>query len=95
MSEKIEPPPPPRRAEYVTTPRKRKDDSYKEWVSMPEFIQEKQEAFAKIIVRFRNQADLDEFSRRIGQRLKANSQSTWYPELVNDDTVLFRWLDEP
>lgn len=65
-----------------------------EWNGMPEFEQRKQEAYATLIVRFRNEEDLQEFASRIGQKLKANSQSTWYPELISDDTLSYRYVDE-
>jgi len=58
------------------------DPAWKEhWVGMPEFVQERSREYAKIIVRFRNQADLDEFAKTIGQKLNAKSQCTWFPEL--------------
>lgn len=53
-----------------------------EWQGMPEFVQEKKREYAKIIIRFRNQEDLDEFARLIGQKLNKNSQCTWHPELM-------------
>jgi hypothetical protein len=51
------------------------------WGGMPEFIQKQQRPFAQLIVRFRNQEDLDDFARLIGQTLNRNSQCTWHPEL--------------
>lgn len=49
------------------------------WESMPEFTQEKQEPFAKIIVRFNSQADLDDFAKLIGQKLTPKTKSIWHP----------------
>ena len=54
-----------------------------EWQGMPEFVQNRQREYAKIIVRFRNKKDLDEFAALIGQRLNRNSLSTWHPALKN------------
>ena len=51
----------------------------KHWVNMPEFIQEKQKEFAKIIFRFENEKDLNEFSSIIGQKLTPKTKSSWYP----------------
>lgn len=51
-----------------------------EWQGMPEFVQERRREYAKLIIRFRNQEDLDAFATLIGQRLNRNSQCTWYPE---------------
>lgn len=64
-----------------------------EWVGMPEFVQGKQREFAKIVVRFRCQSDLDAFSRLIGQKLNQRSQCTWYPELVSHGQRLV-YVDE-
>lgn len=50
-----------------------------EWTGMPEFVQEKQEPFAKIIVRFSSQADLDDFAKIIGQSLTSKTKSIWHP----------------
>ena len=57
------------------------NDANEEWQGMPEFVQEKREPFCKIVVRFRNQADLEDFAAKIGQKLNVKSQSTWHPEL--------------
>jgi len=53
-----------------------------EWVGMPEFTQQRQREYAKLVIRFRSQADLDDFAAKIGQKLNANSQCTWHPELL-------------
>lgn len=68
-----------------------------EWVGMPEFVQERQREYAKITVRFRCQADLDDFARLIGQRLNARSQCTWHPELppVGSSPTVLRYVNEP
>lgn len=57
-------------------------DWQKEWFGMPEFIQDKQREFAKIVVRFRNQQDLDDFAELIGQRLTAKTKSMWHPSIL-------------
>ena len=53
-----------------------------EWEGMPEFIQEKKEEYAKIIVRFANEDDLQEFAKMIGQKLTNRTKSIWHPKLV-------------
>ena len=57
------------------------------WRGMPEFVTEKTREFAKIIIRFRTQEDLDDFARLIGQKLNKNSQCTWHPELPPPDRL--------
>jgi hypothetical protein len=61
--------------EQTITKEKWKD----EWKNMPEFIQEKQEPFAKIIIRFDNQDALDDFANLISQKLTNKTKSIWHP----------------
>lgn len=56
-----------------------KNEIMKEWVGMPEFVQEKQEEYCKLIVRFENENDLQEFAQAIGQKLTNKTKSIWYP----------------
>lgn len=50
-----------------------------EWVGMPEFVQEKKEPFAKIIVRFETEDDLNAFAKIISQKLTVKTKSIWHP----------------
>jgi hypothetical protein len=50
-----------------------------EWQDMPEFVQNKKEPYAKIIVRFDNEADLQEFAKLINQKLTKKTKSIWHP----------------
>ena len=50
-----------------------------EWLDMPEFIQNKKEPFAKIIIRVESQQDLDELAERISQPLTPKTKSAWFP----------------
>lgn len=49
------------------------------WEGMPEFVQFKQEPYAKIVFRFEDEASLQEFAALIGQRLTAKTKSAWFP----------------
>lgn len=49
------------------------------WLGMPEFNQEKKEPYAKVIFRFENEDDLNEFSKLINQKLTHKTKSSWYP----------------
>lgn len=69
-------------------------DVFGEWKNMPEFVQNKQEPFAKIIVRFNSQEDLDEFSNLIGQKLTPKTKSIWHPQLVRGINASKRYVDE-
>jgi hypothetical protein len=55
------------------------NDPNKLWVGMPEFKQEKVEPYAKIIVRFDSEDDLQEFAKLIDQKLTNKTKSIWHP----------------
>ena len=67
---------------------------FDEWKDMPEFVQEKQEPYAKIIVRFANKEDLEEFSQLIKQKLTQKTKSIWHPELQKGIHSERRYVDE-
>ena len=64
------------------------------WVGMPEFKQDKQEPYAKIIVRFAREDDLIEFSELIGQKLTPRTKSIWHPKLVRGLHSLKRYVED-
>ena len=68
-------------------------DANLEWKDMPEFIKEKQEPYAKIIFRFENEEDLQEFAKLIGQKLTKKTKSAWYPELIRGINSGKRYID--
>jgi len=68
------------------------NNSKNHWIGMPEFEQESQKPYAMINVRFRNEDDLLEFAKLIGQNLNKKSKSIWYPKLENDGTGKMRWF---
>lgn len=51
----------------------------KEWKDMPEFEQGKKEPYSKIIIRFENDEDLQDFANLIGQKLNKKTKSIWHP----------------
>ena len=63
------------------------------WEGMPEFIQEKQVPYAKIIVRLGSEKHLQEFSEMIGQPLTNKTKSIWHPQLVRGKHALKRYVD--
>lgn len=68
-------------------------DWREEWKGMPEFVQEKQEPYAKIIFRFNSEEELQEFAELIGQKLTKKTKSAWYPELVRGLNSSKRYID--
>lgn len=53
------------------------DDNF--WVDMPEFVQDKQEPYKKLIIRFDCEADYLDFEKKIGQKLTPKTKSIWHP----------------
>ncbi len=54
----------------------------KEWVGMPEFVQNKTEKpYAQIIFRFACEEDLKNFSKLINQKLTKKTKAAWFPEI--------------
>ena len=60
-----------------------KDEKLEHWnaAGMPEFIQEKQEPYNKITVRFETKEDYEHFAELIGQNLTPKTKSIWHPKL--------------
>lgn len=67
---------------------------FDEWKDMPEFVQEKQEPYAKLIVRFETKEDLEEFAKLINQKLTKKTKSIWHPELIRGIHSAKRYVDE-
>lgn len=68
------------------------------WEGMPEFVQKENEAYDEIVVRFRNQEDLDEFCQLIDHMNlslpKKRRKSCWFPKHDRMANTLNRWFDE-
>jgi hypothetical protein len=71
------------------------DEKWKsEWVGMPEFVQQKKEPYAKIIIRFENEKDLQDFAALIGQSLTKKTKSIWFPFKSHWGGIKKLWIDE-
>jgi predicted site-specific integrase-resolvase len=57
------------------------NDWQKEWKDMPEFIQEDLTSHRKIVIHFRNDADVKKFAELIGQKISPKQTSLWFPEM--------------
>jgi ParB-like chromosome segregation protein Spo0J len=63
----------------VVDPNRIADDPEKEWEGMPEYAHEDKRSFQKLIVHFRNQEDVDEFSKMVNQKIGAKTKFIWHP----------------
>ena len=65
----------------------------KEWKGMPEFVQEKKDAYAKIVIRFDNEEDLQDFAKLINQKLTNKTKSIWHPYKSHWGGIKKVWRD--
>jgi len=65
-----------------------------EWKDMPEFVQNKQEPYAKIIFRFEDEESLQDFAKIIGQKLTNKTKSAWFPFKSHRNPLDQKWVDE-
>jgi len=56
------------------------------WKDMPEFIQGDAQPCKKLIVSFKEQADLEEFAELVGQKLTMKTKSMWFPKMLREPT---------
>ena len=66
----------------------------KYWKGMPEFTQEDNPPYKRIIVSFRTKEDYEEFAKLIDQKLTEKTKSIWHPHLDRTENSLLRWIEE-
>ena len=66
----------------------------KEWVGMPEFIQEELVSFKEIDLRFETQEDVNRFSKLVGQNITDKTTYLWYPDITIAQYINKRYIDE-
>jgi hypothetical protein len=69
-------------------------DWKKEWVGMPEYIQEKIEPYQEILVRFYEESEVDEFSKLIDCNITPNTKCIVFCRRKRCDSPKLRYKDE-
>lgn len=64
------------------------------WKHMPEFENEKNKPYKKLIVTFENEDDYIKFQETINQTLTKNTKSVWFPKKENEKNCMYRWIYE-
>lgn len=64
------------------------------WIGMPEFTQEAKKPYQQLIVRFRNEEDVQEFANLIGQKITNKTKSLWHPILQRGLDNVMVWTNE-
>lgn len=70
------------------------NDPAAEWVGMPDFHQEDQLAWKRLIVNFASLEDLNSFATLIEQSLTDQTRSIWYPYQAPEHLQQYRYVDE-
>jgi len=70
-----------------------KEDQPDDWQDMPEFVNEANDAYRKIIISFENEADVQEFAKLVRQHITDKTKSLWVPAKIKDNN-LWSWIDE-
>ena len=66
----------------------------KEWVGMPEFIQEDLLPVKQLIVNFATKEDFEEFAKLVNQKLTSRTKFIWHPIIDYTDTSKTICIDE-
>ena len=67
-------------------------DWKKEWVGMPEFVQEDKQPCQKIIVSFMTEEDVKKFAEVTGCTITDKTKSLWFPE-KEEEKVKQLWIE--
>ena len=68
------------------------EDKY-DWQNMPEFVNEKNDAFRKIIVSFADERAVTSFSDLVQQRITDKTKSIWHPAKEKSQSIEM-WIDD-
>ena len=63
------------------------------WQGMPEYIQADKTAYKTILVHFKNDGDIEKFSKLIGQKVTPTTKFIWYPKNKNEKLINMRCND--
>jgi ParB-like chromosome segregation protein Spo0J len=66
-----------------------------EWTGMQEFDQPDASGFRSIVVHFKDQDAVDEFARRIGQKISEKVRFAWFPAVPYETFMDKRYTAEP
>lgn len=69
-----------------------KEDWEKEWIDMPEFIQEDTNAYRQIIISFKDKESVKEFAKLIKQNIGPKTKSLWIPVDDREKPSLFKYI---
>lgn len=65
------------------------------WVAMPSFTMNPEVPFRTVKISFKTQANIDEFSKLIGQNVFSGTENYWFPKLNRNAFSDKVYIDEP
>lgn len=65
-----------------------------EWQDMPEYVMDDLRPHRVINVRFRNDEDVKEFARRMGQHINPKQRALWFPAMEHRRASHLRYVQE-
>jgi len=71
-------------------------DPYKQWnaAGMPPFNEYEAGPWKKLYVHFRNEEDLIEFAKLVGQSITPKTKTIWFPGKPREENVLNQWVED-
>ena len=63
------------------------DIAEEEWQNMPEFYQEDQDAYRRIVIKFDNEKDITKFTKLIKEKITNRTKSIWFPHKNQNKTT--------
>lgn len=70
------------------------DEWRRHWKHMPDFKNDANPPYKKLIVHFRNEEDYNDFASRLEQLMTIKTKSIWYPALDRMANSLLRWIED-
>jgi len=67
-------------------------DEKHQWEDMPEFINNKNDAYQKIIISFQDRDGVKKFEKLMEQRITDKTKSLWFPPKEKSNSILM-WVD--
>lgn len=76
-------------------PGEQSDEDFEELMKgMPEYEHKDLSSFRRLIVHFRNEEDINEFSKLVNQKITEKTKYIWYPELKREDLKSEKYIDK-
>lgn len=66
----------------------------KHWGGMPEYEQENNQPWKKLIVSFATREDYMDFQEKIGQNMTEKTKSIWHPHPERLPNKVLRWVED-